>query len=69
MTNLLYHQYLTNLRSDENQPGLSPGKFADLHMKNLQQLRYLQQLHDDNILSDTEFKEQKQIVLSALRKL
>ena len=52
-----------------NQLGISPEKSADLRMKNLQQLRYLQQLHNDNILSDTEFLEQKGIILDALRKL
>ena len=36
-------------------------------MKNLQQLRYLQSLYEDNILSDHELAEQKQIVLESLR--
>ena len=52
-----------------NRLGIAPKKSADLRMKNLQQLQYLQQLHDDNILSDTEFLEQKGIILDALRKL
>ena len=52
-----------------NRLGIAPEKSADLRMKNLQQLRYLQQLHDDNILSDTEFLEQKGIILDALHKL
>ena len=51
------------------QVGVSPGKAADLRMKNLQQLRYLQTLYEDNILSDQELAEQKRIVLDALRKL
>ena len=37
---------------------MSPGKSVELRMKNLQQLRFLQQLFDDNILSETEFLEQ-----------
>ena len=49
--------------------GVSPGKAVDLRMKNLQQLRYLQSLYKDNILSDQELAEQKQIVLESLRKL
>ena len=49
--------------------GISPGKAVDLRMKNIQQLRYLQQLHDDNILSDAEFLEQKAMILDSLRKL
>lgn len=49
--------------------GVSPGKAIDLRMKNLQQLCYLQQLYEDNILSDRELAEQKRIVLESLRKL
>jgi len=48
--------------------GVSPGKAVDLRMKNLQQLCYLQSLYEDNILSDQELAEQKQIVLESLRK-
>jgi len=43
--------------------GVSPGNAVDLRMKNLQQLRYLQSLYEDNILSEQELAEQKQIVL------
>jgi hypothetical protein len=49
--------------------GLSPGKSIDLRMKNLQQLRYIQQLFEDNILSEPEFLEQKKNILESLRKL
>ncbi len=49
--------------------GVSPGKAADLRRKNLEQLRYLQGLYEDNILSDQELAEQKRIILDALRKL
>ena len=51
------------------QMGISPGKSADLRMRNLEQLRYLQGLYEDKILSDQELAEQKRIVLDALRKL
>ena len=48
---------------------MSPGKCADLRLKNLEQLRYIQQLCDDNILSDSEFLEQKTCIFDSLRKL
>lgn len=51
------------------QPGVSPGKAVDLRMKNYEQLRYVQQLFDDGILSEKEYIEQKQCILSSLRKL
>jgi len=49
--------------------GISPGKTVELRMKNLEQLRYLQHLFDDGILNEKEFAEQKNSVLSSLRKL
>ena len=49
--------------------GVSPAKSVELRMKNFEQLRYLQQLFDDGILSEGEYTEQKQSILSALRKL
>ena len=41
--------------------GVSPGKAVDLRMKNYQQLRYIQQLFDDAILTEGEYMEQKRI--------
>ena len=49
--------------------GLSPCKAADLRMKHLEQLRCLQQLMEDNIISESEFKEQKEIIIATLRKI
>ena len=49
--------------------GLSPGKAVELRMKNFEQLRYLQQLYEDGILIIKEFEEQKEKILSSLRKL
>ena len=49
--------------------GVSPGRAADVRMKNYEQLRYLQSLLDDGILSLDEFCEQKQTILFALKKL
>ena len=50
-------------------PGVSPGRAVDLRMKNYQQLRYLQQLYEDNILNEDEYTEQKRSILAALRNL
>lgn len=49
--------------------GLSPGKRIELRMKNLEQLRYLQQLFEDQILDEKEYVEQKGSILLSLRKL
>ena len=49
--------------------GVSPAKAVELRGKNFQQLRSLQQLYDDGILDDKEYSEQKQNILTALRKL
>ena len=42
--------------------GVSPSKAAELRMKNFEQLRYLQGLFDDGIITDKELVEQKQMV-------
>ena len=49
--------------------GVSPGKTIELRMKSYQQLRYLQQLYDDGVINEEEFKEQKKNVLGSLRSL
>jgi hypothetical protein len=49
--------------------GVSPSKTIELRMKNYEQLRYLQQLLDDGILSTSEFEKQKGKILSSLDKL
>ena len=43
-------------------PGVSLGRAVDLRMKNYQQLRYLQQLYEDNILDEKEYVEQKRSI-------
>ena len=48
--------------------GMSPSKAVDLRMKNFEQLRYLQPLYDDRILTMKEFEIQKEKILSSLRK-
>ena len=48
---------------------LSPDIMADVRMKNYQQLRYLHTLFDDGIISESEFSEQKETILSSVRKL
>ena len=49
--------------------GVSPGKLADVRMKNLEQLRCMQKLMEDGILSQEEFREQKEIIMNILRDL
>lgn len=49
--------------------GLSPGRVTELRGKKLNELRELQQLLEQNILSTEEFLEQKSLVLDSLRKL
>ena len=49
--------------------GLSPGRITELRVKKLQELRELQRLLEENILSEEEFTEQKSLVLDSLRKL
>ncbi len=51
------------------QVGISPGKAVDLRMRNFEQLRYLQQLYEDGILNNIEYGEQKEKILSTLKKL
>ncbi|SMN02688.1 hypothetical protein SPONN_1479 [uncultured Candidatus Thioglobus sp.] len=51
-------------------PDQEGGSFqVDLRMKNFEQLRYLKQLYDDNILTEEEFYEQKENILTSLKKL
>lgn len=49
--------------------GLYPAKSIDLRMKNLEQLRYLQHLFEDNILTEDEFMEQKRSIIDSLREV
>lgn len=60
---------VTQAKGAENQATFSPGKKLELRMKNLEQLRQLQQLLEDGILSQEEFASQKKIVLCSLNKL
>ena len=48
---------------------ISPGKTVELYMKNYEQLRYLESLFEDGILTHKEYSEQKENILSSLRKL
>jgi hypothetical protein len=42
---------------------------TDVRMKNFEQLRMLQKLHDDNIITNAELLEQKTIIMEVLRNL
>ena len=60
------------VRSSQNPTysnGLSPNNQANLRRKHLEDLRTLSQLFDDGVLTRDEFLEQKQSILSGLRKL
>ena len=48
---------------------LSPNQQADVRMKNFEQLKYLQELLQGGVLTESEFLEQKRNILEALRKL
>ena len=48
---------------------VSPEKVVELRMKNYEQLRYIQELFKDGILDIKEYDEQKENILSAIRKL
>ena len=47
----------------------SPSKTVDIRMNNLEQLRCLQRVREDGILTEEEFLLQKNIVLQSLSKL
>ena len=49
--------------------GVSPGRAAELRMRKLKELRELHSMLGEGILNDSEFVEQKTIVLESLRKL
>ena len=53
----------------ERSVGLSPGRVTELRSKKLQELRDLQCLLDQGILTEEEFAEQKVLILASLRKL
>ena len=59
----------TSSASATHRFGISPGRAADIRMKNLEQLRYMQHLMEDGIISQQEFVEQKHIIMDTLRKL
>ena len=49
--------------------GVSPGKAAEIRSKSFDQLGTLKKLFEDGILTQNEFEEQKDIILSGLKKL
>ena len=77
VNNLSHHPVVNNLikpssgqsHAFSNSLGVSPGKAVELWMKHFQQLRYLQQLFEDGILTQQEFVEQKRSIIGALSKL
>lgn len=57
------------MTSPITQVALSPGETITLRMKSYEQLQYLQKLRTEGVLIDTEYVEQKENVLTSLRKL
>jgi hypothetical protein len=57
------------ISESERSVGLSPGRVTELRSKKLQELRDLQCILDQGILTEEEFAEQKALVLASLRKL
>ena len=51
------------------QLGISPGKASDIRGKSFGQLSTLKQLYDSDVLTEKEFEEQKNVILSGLKKL
>ena len=49
--------------------GVSPGKASEIRGKNFSQLATLKQLYEDSVLTLHEFEEQKEMILSGLKKL
>ena len=49
--------------------GVSPGKAAEIRGKSFDQLGTLKKLFEDGVLTQKEFEEQKDIILSGLKKL
>ncbi|MCG8622810.1 MAG: hypothetical protein MJE68_12545 [Proteobacteria bacterium] len=48
--------------------GVSPGKISEIRGKSYTQLATLKQLYEDGVLTH-EFQEQKEMILSGLKKL
>ena len=48
---------------------LSPMKYAQLHRTSLEDLQTLKALYEDNVISQTEFAEEKDRILSTLKSL
>lgn len=56
----------SEMKSQPVSTGISPSKAIELRMKNLEQLRYLQNLFEDSILNEKEYSEQNNNILSSL---
>ena len=50
-------------------PGVSHGKVSEIRGKCYAQLATLKHLYEDDVLTSTEFEEQKEMILSGLRTL
>ena len=70
MNHLIFHLKLNpNLKSNPVKISVSPCKVADTRSKYITQLHDIKSLVEGGVLTDKEYTEQKEIILSSLRKL
>ena len=62
-------QFKSEMTSKNTAQTMSPCKVADTRTKYIEQLRQVKALFEENVLSNDEYEEQKEIILCSLRKL
>ena len=62
-------QIQQTITQSQEAAGVSPGKAAEIRGKSFDQLGTLKKLFEDGVLTQKEFEEQKDIILSGLKKL
>lgn len=62
-------QIQQTITQSQEAAGISPGKASEIRGKSLDQLGTLKKLFEDNVLTQKEFEEQKDIILSGLKNL
>ena len=63
------NQAITEGTTPQKGLGASPGKISEIRGKSYTQLATLKQLYEDGVLTLHEFEEQKEMILSGLKKL
>lgn len=62
-------QIQQTISQSQEAAGVSPGKAADIRGKSFDQLSTLKKLFEDGVLTQKEFEEQKDIILTGLKRL